>query len=60
MNIFRTALWVLGLIISLFIVLYNFIAHYNSRIKIYALYMVMGIVLSVLFLGAIFLEVAGV
>lgn len=60
MNIFRTALWILGLIISLFIALYNFIAHYNSRMKIYALYMIVGIILSVMFLGAIFFEVAGV
>ena len=60
MNIFRTALWIFGLIVSLFIVLYNFIAHYNSRMKCYALYMSIGIVLAAMFIMAIFFEVAGV
>lgn len=60
MNILRTALWITGLILSLFIVLYNFISHYNSRQRCYALYMGIGIVLSAMFIMAILFEVTGV
>ena len=60
MNIFRVALWIVGLIASIIIVLYNFIAHYNSKVRCYALYMVIGIILSIMFIMAILFEVAGV
>lgn len=60
MNVFYLVLWVVGLIISMFIVLWNFTAYHNSYIKRYLVYMVIGIIIAMMFISAILLELAGV
>ena len=60
MNVFYLVLWVVGLIISMFIVLWNFAAYHNSYIKRYLVYMVIGIIIAMMFISAILLELAGV
>lgn len=60
MNIFRTLIWAVGLIISMFIIIYNFIFHYNTRATRYVVYMIIGIVIAIMFILAILFEVAGV